>query len=335
MQRCLQLAKNGITTASPNPMVGSVIVHQEEIIGEGWHRKAGEAHAEVNAINSVSDVEKLKEATLYVNLEPCSHHGRTPPCADLIIEKKIPRVVIACRDKNSVVNGRGIDRLRQNGIDVVEGVMEKEALWLNKRFFTFHEKKRPYVLLKWAQTSDGYLDKQRTAKEKGVNWITQPETRTFVHKERSKCDAILVGSQTVLNDNPALTLQEVYGDSPIRFVLDPKLETPESARIYQDDNFRIFTLKKTQRKNAVQLKTSGSFLEQVLRNSYVLGNLSIMVEGGRYTIQSFIDENLWDEALVLQGDTTFGQGLKAPVINKPAINQQRLGKDQILSYLNL
>lgn len=335
MQRCLQLAKNGSTSTSPNPMVGCVIVHQDQIIGEGWHRKAGEAHAEVRAINSVAETEKLKDSTLYVSLEPCSHHGRTPPCADLIIEKKIPRVVIACRDKNSVVNGRGIERLEKNGVEVIEGVMEQEAIWLNKRFFTFHSKKRSYVVLKWAQTSDGFFDKKRANGEKGINWITQPETRTFVHWERSKCDAILVGSQTVINDNPALTLQEVYGENPIRLILDPNLETPENARVYEDENYRIFTLKKTDRRNAVQLKKNESFLKQVLRHSYVLGNLSMMVEGGARTIQSFIDEDLWDEALVLQGATTFGQGLKAPQIPRPALNYQQLGKDRVLNFLNL
>jgi len=332
MQRCLQLALNGKNTVSPNPMVGSVIVHQNKIIGEGWHYRAGEPHAEVNAIKSVKDPALLKESTLYVSLEPCSHQGKTPPCSSLIIEKEIPRVVVACRDVHSAVNGRGIQQLRDHGVEVCEGVLEKEALALNRMFFTFHSQKRPYILLKWAQTLDGFLDRKREAHELGINWITQPNTRSYVHQVRSSFDAILVGAQTVENDNPQLKITEVRNQKLLRLILDPQLRVRKNAEVYNDEHYRIFTTQESALKQAVTLSEEEPFLEQVLSYCYVNGIQSVLVEGGAKTLQNFLDQNLWNEALVLIGDVTFGQGLKAPALALEARHSALLGKDRILNY---
>lgn len=335
MRRCLQLALNGEPTVSPNPMVGAVLVLEDKIIGEGWHYRTGEAHAEIKAIESVQDPALLKKATMYVSLEPCAHHGKTPPCTDRLIREGIPRVVVACRDKNSVVNGKGIEMLQKAGIEVEEGILEREATYLNRRFFTFHAKKRPFVLLKWAQTLDGYLDKLRRPGETGINWITSNDTRIFVHRQRSMCDAILVGSVTVLTDKPTLGVSELEGPDPHRLILDPRLETPEEATIFRDDNYTLFTLKKTDRRNAVTLKRDQDFLQQVLRHCYVLGIQSILVEGGAKTHRSFIEQDLWDEAYVFVGDRIFGEGVSAPRIERTAQEITDLGTDKVIRYSRL
>ncbi len=336
MERCLQLAENGTATTSPNPMVGCVITHEGVIIGEGWHRKTGEPHAEVNAINSVSDKELLKNSTLYVNLEPCSHYGKTPPCAHLIVEKQIPRVVIACRDSSAKVNGKGVEVLRSAGIEVIEGVLQKEAELLNRRFFTFHRQKRPYIILKWAQTLDGYIDKKRQNTEKGVNWITDPYTKALVHQWRAREDAILVGTQTVLNDNPALTVREIKGKDPIRLIIDRDLKIPNTANIFKDNNVMVFHHQKhpSPSKNFTPLDFQKELIPQILAFCHSKNIQSVFVEGGAATIGHFIRLNLWDEARVLMGNLTFGNGLKAPEIRQDAHSVESFGKDLLLSYYN-
>src|SRR5690554_546144 len=233
MSRCIQLAKNGLGATYPNPLVGSVIVHKDRIIGEGWHQMAGQPHAEVNALKSVADQELLKEATIYVNLEPCSHYGKTPPCSDLIIIKGIKRVVIGSSDPNPEVAGRGIKKLRDADCEVILGVRKEECDDLNKRFFTFHNKKRPYIFLKWAQTPDGFIaPEKKTRTTTNPVWITNEYSRQLVHKMRSEEMAILVGTNTVMEDNPSLTVREWAGKNPIRVVIDRTLKLPPNAAVF-------------------------------------------------------------------------------------------------------
>lgn len=328
MLRCLQLARLGAPTVSPNPMVGSVIVHAGNIIGEGWHYQAGQAHAEVNAINRVKNKDLLKESTLYVNLEPCSHFGRTPPCSNLIIEKQIPRVVIGCRDINSAVNGKGIERLKNAGIEVTENILAEEAAFLNRRFFTFHGKKRPFVLLKWAQSSDAYMDISRKAKEKGIFWISSPNTRPYVHAEREKFDAILVGANTVINDNPHLGISEFKSAKKLlRVIIDPEGEIEAKAQVFRDDNYLYFS--KYERQVKTHLLSSEQSLKEILEILYNQGIQSLMVEGGGFTLNTFIKEQLWDEALVITAPKTLNDGLKAPQLNGRTITSFYLGEDKI------
>ncbi len=334
MQRCLQLAQHGEATSSPNPMVGSVIVHQGKIIGEGWHQRAGEAHAEVKAIASIEQTELLKESTLYVNLEPCSHYGRTPPCSDLIIKHQIPRVVIGCRDKNSLVNGKGIAKLRKAGIEVTENILAKECEFLNRKFFTFHSKKRPYILLKWAQSSDGFMDINRQLKEKGIYWISQPETRPFVHRERAKCDAILVGVNTVLNDDPHLGISEYSSTKELkRLILDPKGRLESSKQVFRDENFLYFS--EQERGIETQILNPKNLLNSLLEISYKNDIQSIMVEGGAFTLQKFIEAELWDEALIITGTSKLKAGLKAPKIEVKPSEDFYLKKDHIQRIFSL
>src|SRR5690554_5115458 len=233
MMRCIELARLGMGHVSPNPLVGCVIVHRNKIIGEGYHRQYGGPHAEVNAINEVTDHQLLKESTLYVSLEPCAHYGLTPPCSDLIIEKMIPKVVIGTTDPFAAVAGRGITKLQKAGVEVVTGVLEDSCRELNKRFFTYHQKQRPYVILKWAQTADGFIDMERNPADIGTpTWITGPLALTLVHKLRSEEDAILVGTNTALADNPSLTVRHWSGRNPIRAVVDLNRRLPQSLNIF-------------------------------------------------------------------------------------------------------
>ncbi|HZH70213.1 MAG TPA: bifunctional diaminohydroxyphosphoribosylaminopyrimidine deaminase/5-amino-6-(5-phosphoribosylamino)uracil reductase RibD, partial [Flavobacteriaceae bacterium] len=232
MQRALFLAQKGRFTTSPNPRVGAVIVHKNKIIGEGYHRQFGEAHAEPNAVASVKDKSLLAESTLYVTLEPCSHHGKTPPCVDLILKHKIPEVFIASKDPFEKVNGSGIEKLREAGVNVKIGLLEKEALELNKRFFTFHQKKRPYIILKWAETADGFIGRLQSDPKKEDSWITSAESKQLVHLWRAEEDGILVGSNTALADRPQLDCREVFGKNPLRILIDENLDVPLSFAIF-------------------------------------------------------------------------------------------------------
>lgn len=318
IKRCIQLAKNGTGTTFPNPLVGSVIVYNNKIIGEGWHRKSGEHHAEVNAINSVKDKSLLSKATIYVTLEPCNHYGKTPPCCDLIIKHKIANVVIGTIDTNKKVAGTGIKKLVDSGINVKVGFLEKECYELNKRFFTFHEKQRPYIILKWAESLDGFL---APLEKETINpvWISNAFSRQMVHKWRSEEQAILVGTQTVLDDNPKLDVRDWKGSSPMRIVLDRNLKIPYNFNVLDKSSKTIII---TEQENFVadeklifeSVIFDNHLPKKCIEILYKLGVQSVIVEGGRQTLQTFIDYNLWDEARVFIGNTIITDGIKAPLL---------------------
>ncbi len=294
MQRCIELARSGAGSVSPNPMVGCVIVRGNEIVGEGFHRKYGEAHAEVNAVNSVANPELLKESTLYVSLEPCAHHGRTPPCTGLIIEKQIPRVVIGAADPSPEVAGRGIKKLKEAGIEVVSGVLGQECRELNKRFSTFHEKKRPYIILKWAQTSDGFIDIARESSDYGEpNWITGDLALRLVHKIRAEEDAIIVGTNTALKDNPSLSVRNWAGESSLRIVIDKELKLPETLKFFDGtQKTLILNALRTEKEDLTEwfkLDFSKDILPQILSELFSRKILSLIVEGeGSFWRVSFV-----------------------------------------------
>lgn len=316
-------------------MVGSVIVHNNQIIGEGWHQKAGEPHAEVNAIRSVSNTQMLKEATIYVNLEPCAHHGKTPPCSDLIIEMGITRVVIGCRDPFIEVNGKGVQKLKKAGIEVIEGILEKESLDLNKRFFTYHQKKRPYIILKWAQSQDGFMDAKRNNAEKGIFWITEPKTKILVHKWRSEEDAILVGTQTVENDNPELTVRKTFGRNPKRLIIDQSLTLNRSFKVFDKEPINKTFYSRSISKNdtdLIPIDFNKNTLPQIMDYCYEEGIQSLIIEGGAYTLNEFLANDLWDEARVLIGNSALKDGLKAPRIETKPQGTTKFGEDQLKTF---
>lgn len=324
MARCLQLAKNGRFGAAPNPMVGAVIVHDGKIIGEGYHRQCGGPHAEVNAVRSVKDESLLREATMYVSLEPCAHYGKTPPCADMIVEKGIPRVVIGCRDSFDQVDGKGIQKLREAGVEVTVGVLEKECLELNRAFFTYHGKKRPYITLKWAQSADGYIDSVREGDEKkcqkAVRFSTD-ETTMRVHRLRALSDAILVGRRTAELDNPSLTTRMWPGRDPLRLVIDRKGELNTGLNLFDrtaktivfTENYRDFNT--TNGVEQVLLDFSQDILPQMMEYLHGRKVQRLLVEGGSVLLQSFINNALWDEAFVEEAHFALGDGVKAPHID--------------------
>ena len=324
MQRCLELARLASGNTAPNPMVGSVLVHRDRIIGEGYHQLYGQAHAEANAIESVENKTLLKEATLYVNLEPCAHHGNTPPCADLIVRAGIPRVVIGAGDSSARVSGKGIRILEEGGCEVKRGVLEDSCRYLNRRFFTFHEKQRPYVVLKWAQTLDGYIDKDRRKDDPiQPNWITNEVSRHLVHKWRSQEQSILIGSHTALKDNPGLNVRESHGLDPLRIVIDRDLEIDESFKLIHDPlPLVLFTDINSDPRRArelaeynvevIRLNFKDNLMRQIFEFLYSRKILSVFVEGGGYTLSQFIASNMWDEARVFIGNRFFHSGVKAP-----------------------
>jgi len=325
----------------PNPLVGSVIVLNNKIIGEGWHQKAGEPHAEVNAINSVKDKSLLKKATIYVNLEPCSHYGKTPPCANLIVENDIKKVVIGSVDSNSKVGGKGILHLQNNGCEVIVGVLEQECLNLNKRFFTFHNKKRPFIILKWAETQDGFIDKLRdSTSENSPNWISNSYSQQLTHKMRAEEQAILVGTNTALNDNPKLNARNWFGLDPIRIVLDRSLKIPFHYNLYDGSVKTIVLTEKAPSKSLnenahfEQLDFSKNLAQQICDILYNHEIQSVIVEGGAQTLKTFIAENLWDEAYVFVGNTKFENGLKAPELKKAPNEIRKISDDTLKIYVN-
>lgn len=320
MQRCLQLAKLGEGHTSPNPLVGSVIVCDGKIIGEGFHNHYGGSHAEVNAINSVKDESLLQHSTLYVNLEPCSHFGKTPPCTDLIIGKMIPRVVIGSIDPFPKVAGKGIDKLKTAGCDVVVGLLDNECQELNRRFFTFHRLKRPYIFLKWAETTDGFIDNLRNEKDQGKPiWITDEIARISVHKQRSTEGAIFIGTETALKDNPSLTLRDWYGQQPLRIVTDLNNRLPSFLNLL-DGKEKTVILSNKENKSSKNTQfvpvNDNDVIDSLLDFLYSKQILSVVVEGGTKTLQHFIDQGLWDEAHVYQGQTVFGEGISAPFFDR-------------------
>ncbi len=306
MQRAIALAQCGAGLTYPNPMVGAVIVCNGTIIGEGYHIKAGTGHAEVNAVNSVANKAMLKQSTIYVSLEPCSHYGKTPPCAKLIIDMHIPRVVVGCIDSFSEVAGRGIAMLREAGIEVTVGVLEKECRELNRRFFTFHEKKRPYVILKWAQSADGYIDTNRSSSEP-FPWLSNDACRRLVHKQRAEEQAIMVGAETIRRDNPSLTTRYWTGKNPTRFVLSQSGNLPSTSKVLTDGG-------------GVNIIVGNQSTHSILSEMYAHGLQSVIIEGGRKTLQMFIDDDMWDEAHIYCGSTMLGCGIKAPNINMEQAN---------------
>lgn len=337
MLRCIQLAKNGFGTTYPNPLVGSVLVVGNKIIGEGWHYESGKPHAEVNAINIVKDKALLKKATIYVSLEPCSHYGKTPPCANLIIEKGIKNVVIGSTDPNPKVSGKGIIKLIQAGCNVSVGILEKECDALNKRFFTFQNKKRPYILLKWAETQDGFIAPISRDKQAPV-WITQKHSRQRVHLMRAQEQAILVGTNTILEDNPSLTTRDIIGLSPIRILLDRQLRIPATASAL-DDSVRtivITEIKKDTSKNILyeHINFRAPIAVQICEILFKHQIQSIIIEGGTQTLQTFIDENLWDEAHIYKGVTHFENGKKAPVLEGFKISEEKIKGDLLTVMKN-
>ena len=337
IKRCIELAKNGLGTTYPNPLVGSVIVHKNRIIGEGWHYKAGKPHAEVNAINAVKDKTLLKEATIYVSLEPCSHFGKTPPCSDLIIKHGIKNVVIGTVDPFSKVAGKGIKKLKEAKSNVTVGVLEEACNELNKRFFTYHIQKRPYIILKWAQSADGFLSPyeiQNGQKKPKQTWITNDISKQLVHKWRNEEQAILVGTNTVLIDNPSLTTREWYGKSPLRVTVDQSRKIPENARILNDEaESLIFTAHKESDADNSPMHIPVSFedglLDAIMKNLYHKDIQSVIVEGGGFTLQSFIKNNLWDEARVFIGNKVFKEGIPAPKITGRLIEKKDLNTDEL------
>lgn len=338
MQRCIQLAKNGLGTTYPNPMVGSVIVYQGKIIGEGWHQKAGAPHAEVNAINAVKDKKLLPKATIYVSLEPCSHFGKTPPCSDLIIKNKIQKVVIGSIDPNEKVAGKGIEKLQNAGIEVTVGVLEKKCAALNKRFFTYHNSHRPFIILKWAESSDGFLAPEHKSEKKPV-WITNPYSRQLVHKWRSEEEAILVGTTTVVEDNPQLNTRDWLGKNPTRIVIDRLGKVTEDYHVKNKlQKTIIFTEIENNTSNenlSYEKCTFDSQLpKKIMDYLYKIGCQSVIVEGGQKTLQSFIDANVWNEARIFKGTTIFNKGTRAPVISGKSIVQKNCLADQLLILKN-
>lgn len=337
MKRALELASKGLGQVAPNPMVGCVIVCNGKIIAEGYHEQYGSLHAEPNAIKQVNN-EFLKESTLYVTLEPCSHFGKTPPCADLIISKEIKKVVVGNLDTNPLVSGKGIQKLKDAGIEVEYGVLDKECRTLNKRFFTFHEKKRPYVILKWAQTQDGFISRWPLPQEKEDNWITGKESKELVHQWRAQEQAILIGYNTLINDNPLLTTRLASGKNPTRLVLSRTIELPTDLNVFnQDAKTIVFNPLKNEAKNNIEFvkidwnKKTHEVLDYCFKNNIS----SIIVEGGTDTIYNFMNSNAWDEAQVFVNPTKkFGQGISAPEINLNNITPINVGNDLLYTILN-
>ena len=324
IKRCIEIAKNGLGTTRPNPMVGCVIVHNNLIIGEGFTSTYGSNHAEVNAINSVTDKSLLKEATLYVTLEPCNHHGKTPPCSQLIIKHNIPKVIIGTRDSHELVDGKGIETLKKAGCNVIVGVLEEACKRHHKRFFTYHTKKRPYIILKWAETADGFVAPLSKDEKKPV-WISSKASRQLTHKWRAEEQAILVGAKTVLEDNPTLTVRDWTGENPVRIVIDEQGTLSKNFAIFNSEA-KTIVIEANTFKNLTKQITDTLFKEHIQ---------SVIVEGGSKTLKHFIDEGFWDEARVFKSKTVmFKSGVKAPVFNVTPQRQVTISTDILSYYFN-
>lgn len=334
ISRCLQLAKQGTFAAMPNPSVGAVVVHNNKIIGEGFTSAYGGAHAEPNAIGAVKDKELLKESTLYVSLEPCSHYGKTPPCCDLVIEKQIPRVVIGTIDPFAKVCGRGIQKMREAGIEVIVGVLEKECQESNKRFFTFHQKKRPYIILKWAETPNHFIA-PLTKDSQQPFWISNRYSKQIVHQWRSEEMAFLVGTTTVIDDNPSLTTRDWFGKHPVRIFIDRRGKINKDYTIFNGESKTIcITANKNLLSNDNIIYEYADFDKdlppQICEILHRHNILSLVIEGGAYTLQSFIDAQLWDQARIFIGGNNLNEGIYAPKLNNyKVITTQRILNDTL------
>ena len=329
MQKCLELACKGIGNVSPNPMVGSVIVYNNKIIGEGYHQKYGFPHAEVNAIYSVKDKSLLSKSTLYVNLEPCPHFGKTAPCSNLIIKHKITKVVIGCIDTSSKVSGKGIKEMQNAGLKVTVGVLEKESRELNKRFFIFNNKKRPYIILKWAESKDGFIAPHNQSEP---FWMTSNESKKLVHQWRAEEDAVLVGRITAQKDNPSLTVREKKGTNPIRIVIDKNLKLSKDLNLFNTEaKTIIFNEIKSENSSQNHYIKIGyrNLISNILKELYKEKIHSIIIEGGTITLQSFINENMWDEARVFTTQKDLKNGVKTPEITGTPKEKMKIGDDYI------
>jgi len=326
MKRCIQLGGNALGSARPNPMVGALVVYNDKIIGEGYTSPYGGPHAEVNAINSVTNKTLLEQSTLYVTLEPCSHHGKTPPCSEFIVRHKIPEVIIGCIDDNPEVVGKGISYLKASGCDVKVGILEQECKIHHKRFFTFHNKKRPYIILKWAQTQDGFIAPSKRTNKAPV-WISNSYSRQLVHKWRAEEQAILVGANTVLEDDPSLTVRDWEGQNPTRIVIDKQNSLNKTFTVFNDDANTVHLTSK-------EIDFSSAPAQQICDVLHKNSITSLIVEGGAKTLQQFINEGLWDEARVFECNLNFKNGIKAPHFKGKLISEQPLKTDLLKHYVN-
>jgi diaminohydroxyphosphoribosylaminopyrimidine deaminase / 5-amino-6-(5-phosphoribosylamino)uracil reductase len=326
MRRAFQLALLGAGSVSPNPMVGCVIVHGDNIIGEGWHQRYGGPHAEVVAVESVKDRLLLKESTVYVNLEPCSHFGKTPPCADMLISLGVKKVVISNLDTNPLVSGEGIKKLRAAGIEVLTGILAETGRHLNRRFFTFIEHRRPYIILKWAETSDGFIARENYESK----WISNEFSRQLVHKWRSEEDAVLVGTRTAAHDNPSLNVRDWSGRDPVRIVLDRFLKLSEKLSLFDRKQKTVCynVLKHEEHDNLTLIRVDeDDFLRNVVHNLWQHRIQSVIIEGGASTLNLFIENNLWDEARIFRSARTFSKGIAAPVLRGKTEERHSIGVD--------
>lgn len=341
IKRCNQLAINGLGNTYPNPLVGSVIVNDNKIIGEGFHIKAGLPHAEINAINTVKNKELLKNSTLYVNLEPCSHWGKTPPCAEKIVQLKIPNVVVGTIDTTDKVAGKGIDFMRKNGVNVTVGICEVISREINKRFFTFHEKKRPFIILKWAESQDGFIDIiHNNSKKKEPIWITGKTEQILVHKWRTQEQAILVGTNTVLNDNPQLTSRFWFGQNPLRLIIDKKLQLLKNFHVSDSSTPTLIfndlqDIQLNENLSLVKIFDENNYLEEILQYLYNIKIQSVIIEGGAFLIQKCIENNFWDEARVFIGNDYNFAGTKAPKLNKNYTEKYNFNKSKLYIFKNI
>lgn len=334
MRRVMELARLGSGNVSSNPMVGCVLVKDDEIIGEGYHERFGQPHAEVNAINSVQDKSKLAGSTLYVNLEPCSHYGKTPPCSNLIVEHKIARVVFATIDPNPLVAGAGFEFLMSNGIEVIQGVLEEEGRELNCRFLTFMEKKRPYIILKWAETADGFIAKENYDSK----WISNDVSRQLVHKWRSEEDVVLIGTNTALYDNPRLNVRDWTGRNPVRAFIDKQLQVPAGAHLLDGTQETIcYNYIEQDVRNLVEyvkVDPVDDMVEVIVNDMYIRKHLSMIVEGGTQLLNAFMKKGLWDEIRIFRSSTEFGTGIESPVIRAKEDSHEMILNDELIVYKN-
>ena len=331
MKRCIELASKEIGNTYPNPLVGCVIVYENKIIGEGSHQAYGDKHAEVNAINSVNDKNLLKDSTLYVNLEPCNHYGKTPPCTDIILKYKIKNVVIGSSDPNRMVEGGGIKRLEVNGCNVTYGVLENECNHLNKRFFTYHKQKRPYIILKWAESNDGFISPIKSKRE--VYWISGDKSKKLSHRWRSQEHSILVGVQTIIDDDPMLTTRLIEGENPIRIVLDPNCRIPINSKVFLKDSETII-LSKTENDSIKKNLRIVNFdkMEFILDSLYDMNLQSVIIEGGTKTIKNFLDHDTWDSIRIFKSNQNLKNGIKSPEIDISEFKKTKIGDDTLYEF---